>query len=311
MKISIVIATRNSEKTITKCLSSMMPDKDAGLIDEIIVIDGQSNDKTREIVQKYPVRLLDDIGNGVFSAFDTAWRKTKAEWIVFIDSDAYIENGFIPGLTTFFVDERIGILGCRAKGCGTGIIGKAINQWWEYHGDSLKIKKNKTPSNWKRLYYLVTGYSKSEQPNTSGPCYAVRRQCLEQVNGFSNWTFLYDKYPRLLYPGDIFLSQDVIDAGWMSRWWVDAPVFHHPPEKTRELLRQRIGWGQGDRELLRVMDAPIYKRLFPLIVRLGAPIWGAWFAFIYRNPVHIVLFPLAHFSWIIGFIGNKDKIETK
>ncbi|MDN5325262.1 MAG: hypothetical protein PWP02_981, partial [Thermosipho sp. (in: thermotogales)] len=58
-RVSIVIPVRNEEKHIEKCLKSLLendyPNK------EIIVVDGMSEDKTREIVKKFEnVKIIDN-----------------------------------------------------------------------------------------------------------------------------------------------------------------------------------------------------------------------------------------------------------
>ncbi|MBI5451878.1 glycosyltransferase, partial [Candidatus Gottesmanbacteria bacterium] len=47
-KISVAVATFNEEKNIGKCLESV-----ADWVDEIVVVDGSSTDKTVEIAKKY------------------------------------------------------------------------------------------------------------------------------------------------------------------------------------------------------------------------------------------------------------------
>ncbi len=58
--ISVIVPVRNSAKTIGDLLDSLMsleydPDKL-----EIVVVDGDSSDGTRKIVEEYPVLLVDE-----------------------------------------------------------------------------------------------------------------------------------------------------------------------------------------------------------------------------------------------------------
>ena len=48
--ISIVIPTFNSQKTLKKTFLSLFEGIEAGIIRELIVVDGGSTDKTKEIV---------------------------------------------------------------------------------------------------------------------------------------------------------------------------------------------------------------------------------------------------------------------
>jgi len=51
--ISIVIACRNEEKYISKCLGSIIAQDYPKDKLEILVVDGRSKDRTKEIIEKY------------------------------------------------------------------------------------------------------------------------------------------------------------------------------------------------------------------------------------------------------------------
>ena len=55
--ISIVIPTLNSQKTIKKTLVSLFEGIEAGIVRELIVVDGGSTDQTREIVEECGANL--------------------------------------------------------------------------------------------------------------------------------------------------------------------------------------------------------------------------------------------------------------
>jgi chlorobactene glucosyltransferase len=58
-KVSIIIAARNEEKYISKCLDSLLQQDYPNF--EIIVIDDSSSDSTSEIIQKYQIKNCDKI----------------------------------------------------------------------------------------------------------------------------------------------------------------------------------------------------------------------------------------------------------
>src|SRR3989338_954719 len=91
---SVEILTRNSEKTLGRCLESI---KD---FDDIIVLVGNSTDKTREIAARYGARILKqyDIDEPNIQIKDYAevrnkgLRLAKYDWFMFIDSDEYLSK---------------------------------------------------------------------------------------------------------------------------------------------------------------------------------------------------------------------------
>ncbi len=81
MKVSVVIPTLNEEKNIEKVLETLPSN-----IDEIIVVDGQSKDKTVEIAKRYGAKILyDDKGKG--SALRTGMDAATGDIVITMDAD--------------------------------------------------------------------------------------------------------------------------------------------------------------------------------------------------------------------------------
>ena len=89
MMISACIITKNEEKNIVRCLNSI---KD--IVDEIIVVDTGSNDKTINIAGKYTKKIYhykwsDDFAKARNFAID----KANGDYILFLDADEYFVQG--------------------------------------------------------------------------------------------------------------------------------------------------------------------------------------------------------------------------
>ena len=82
-KLSVVLATRNEEDNIRLCLDSV---KD--IADEIIVVDEQSTDKTREIAKKYGAKVIEVKHEPIFhKTKQRAIDATGGDWILQLDAD--------------------------------------------------------------------------------------------------------------------------------------------------------------------------------------------------------------------------------
>jgi len=81
--ISLVINTKNEEKNIKDCIKPLV-----GFVDEIIVVDMHSSDKTREIAKKLGAKvfLYKDVGY-VEPARNFAINKASSEWVLLLDAD--------------------------------------------------------------------------------------------------------------------------------------------------------------------------------------------------------------------------------
>jgi hypothetical protein len=203
----------------------------------------------------------------------------------------------------FRSDEQLGILGCLAKATANTPMERTIGQWWEYHGGKLGHIKEIKVSMINKMYYHATGFSNGKA-YTSGPCYIARHKCLDEIDGFSRWLYLYKISSGLLYPGDSLLSRDIANMKWEARWWTDAPVRHHPPENVKQLLKQRYGWGKGDGALLRISSVSRLGRITPVIARLAAPLLGIRLALRYRNWRQMMFLPMAQYAWISGYFAS-------
>jgi len=87
MKISALIHTKNSEKTVEQALVSV------NWADEIVVVDMHSSDRTVEICRKYTDRIysFDDVGY-VEPARNYGIEKTTGDWVIILDADEEIQE---------------------------------------------------------------------------------------------------------------------------------------------------------------------------------------------------------------------------
>ena len=93
MKISVVIPTRNEEGMIKEIIDGCRP-----YADELMVVDGHSTDKTREIAEAAGVKVILDNGKGKGAALRQAATVVTGDIIVFIDADGSHDPRDIPKL---------------------------------------------------------------------------------------------------------------------------------------------------------------------------------------------------------------------
>ena len=58
---------------------------------EIIIVDGMSTDKTRDLVQKYPVRLLLNERKNVAAARNLGVKNARGDLVAFTDGDCKVD----------------------------------------------------------------------------------------------------------------------------------------------------------------------------------------------------------------------------
>lgn len=91
-RISIIIPAYNCERTIEKCILSVINQSYSDW--ELILIDDGSMDKTREICKRYAdsirIFLYSQKNSGVSSARNLGIEKATGEYLVFVDSDDFL-----------------------------------------------------------------------------------------------------------------------------------------------------------------------------------------------------------------------------
>lgn len=103
MKISIITVCLNSEKTIEKTIQSVVGQKDADY--EYIVIDGNSTDRTLEIVrnyEKYIAVVVSEPDQGVYDAMNKGIGLATGDVIGIINGDDWYEPGIFKTIGCYF-----------------------------------------------------------------------------------------------------------------------------------------------------------------------------------------------------------------
>ena len=93
-EISVIIPVYNVEKYIARCLDSVINQTFKDI--EIICVDDCSPDNSKEIIKKYPVKLIErKINGGLSAARHTGLYEAEGRYIYFLDSDDWIAPDFL------------------------------------------------------------------------------------------------------------------------------------------------------------------------------------------------------------------------
>ena len=90
MRISVVLITLNEEVNLPRTLESVKPLVRDGL-DEIIVVDSGSTDRTLEIAQSYGARVFIEPWKGFAAQKNSAMEKASGDWVLQLDADESLE----------------------------------------------------------------------------------------------------------------------------------------------------------------------------------------------------------------------------
>lgn len=103
-KVTIIIPAYNAAKYIKDCLDSVFCQTYKNI--EVIVVDDGSTDNTAEIVKSYNnVFFLSKDNGGSSSARNYGVKHASGKYIIFIDSDDYIEKDYVSTLISYTNNE--------------------------------------------------------------------------------------------------------------------------------------------------------------------------------------------------------------
>ncbi len=117
-KISIVVPVYNAERTLRRCVEALLDQTYKNI--EIILVNDASSDGSFDIMQEYEtldtrVIAVDNLHGGVSHTRNTGIHRASGEYIMFCDSDDYVEPKWCETLFNqiFSNDAVLGMCGVR------------------------------------------------------------------------------------------------------------------------------------------------------------------------------------------------------
>ena len=117
--VSIVISTKNEERHIGACLDSIAAQDFPKDNLEVLVIDNNSNDRTKEIARKYGARVY-NYGPERSSQRNFGVAKAVGKYILYLDADMQLSKNVILDCLKKCEDDRIIALYIPERIIGTG-----------------------------------------------------------------------------------------------------------------------------------------------------------------------------------------------
>lgn len=102
--LSIIIPTMNEERSIGLVIDDIRKSLQPSLDFEILVIDTDSKDKTREIAASKGARVIDEPRRGYGRAYKTGFERAAGDIIATLDADMSYPADRIPGLLKILED---------------------------------------------------------------------------------------------------------------------------------------------------------------------------------------------------------------
>jgi len=108
LKFSIVIPAYNEERLLAECLRSLAELDYPRNKFEIILVNNNSTDRTREIAQSFiGVKTVDEPKQGYVHALSKGCREAKGEILVFTDADTMVQPDWLQQYEQAYLDSEV------------------------------------------------------------------------------------------------------------------------------------------------------------------------------------------------------------
>jgi len=193
--ISIIIPTLDEERYIGRILDALQKQTFSEF--EAIVVDGCSDDGTREIAEKYGfVRVINSSVRNVSYQRNLGAKEAKFERLLFLDADSHIGEDFLEKALKKIERKKLAIAGCYL------------------YPDSKSIFYKTAYFMFRKWIWFV---SKVKSPELNGTCLFSTKKLHDKIGGFDHEITFAEDYdysskasrfckPELLNPVKIYTS---------------------------------------------------------------------------------------------------------
>ncbi len=279
--VSIVIPVYNRPQEISECLEALLHLHYPADRQEIIVIDDGSTDHTREVVGRYPVKLIAREANrGQAAARNLGVQHARGEIIAFIDSDCVAKPEWLTELVPYFQDQRLGLVG--------GFVASYFQKTWLDRYESAA-----SPLNMGRSLVMADPSDLDFYVPTCN--LLVRKEAYLEVGGL-------DEARR--FGEDVDLCWKVRKRGYRQLYVPAGPVRHKHRSRLFNSAIQRFHYGTSEPELYA--SHPEVKKRLPW-QPAGVLFWTAIALGFFLQKSFLLL---AAVTWLGDFWAKKRAFPT-
>lgn len=276
IRASLIVLNYQGEDLIGPCIDSLQ--RDRGEFDEIIVVDNGSTDRSLEIIRSYDgVHVVELAKNTYIFGLNDGVAASSGEYVVFLNNDIVVEEGFTSGLVAGFDTPDIFAVCPRILDRHGGEQGARTGGYW--HSGLLfyaSLSHCDSPTD---CFFAVGGQS------------MFRRSMLNEIGSI-------DPLFWPMYHEDIELSYRAWKRGWRIRYTPAARVHHlgsatssrvFSPSELRSFVRQNeyltVWKDVTDIRLLVEHIALIPARLGAAVIKRDWPTLRGFYHAVRRFPL--------------------------
>ena len=233
--VSIIIPVYNVEQYLDQCMETVLGQTYFNL--DIILVDDGSKDKSSKMCDEYAaqdkrVQILHKENGGLISAWMAGVNNAFGEYLVFVDSDDWIEKNMVEELVQYATGSSAEII------CSNYIIEKTEKQ------QSIKIKQFMKPGIYERddlereLFPVILGMEE-RRIHCSRCMKLISKELIQKNMQYVNAEVTMGEDLNIMFPAMIDAKRIVIlEEGFFYHYrFVDASMVHKYNPKLHEKIR--------------------------------------------------------------------------
>ena len=247
--VAIIIPTLNEEKYIARCLDSVIGQSYPFDKVEVLVIDGKSNDRTEDIVNKYHekfqnIRIIRNPKKIQSIAFNIGVENTSASCVIRLDAHAVYHKDYIKHIVEGLQDKTYGNVGGR---------------WIMQAQKKSLISESNAIINQMRFAiggadFRVTNEKKEVETVPFG---GFRREVIEEIGGMN---------PKLPRGEDNEYNRRILDAGYKILFDPRIIATYYARPDLKSMLKQMYANGFSIGVLLHCYRSAVgIRHLIPFL----------------------------------------------
>ncbi|MEK7450375.1 MAG: glycosyltransferase [Patescibacteria group bacterium] len=233
--VSAIITTRNEESNIDACLRSITAQSYGNI--EIIVVDNNSQDKTKKIANKY-TKLVFDKGPERSAQRNFGAQRAKGDYLLFLDADMVLTPKVIEECVNKISNQAIGGIIIPEESYGVGFWAKVKTYERSFYvGDqtieAVRFYPKKVFNELGKFDETITGpedWDLSDRVSKKFDIGRIRSFILHNEGKLSLWKLLKKKY-YYAKGARSYISKNKLSTFSPKTIFFLRPVFYKDPKK--------------------------------------------------------------------------------
>lgn len=270
--ISVVVCVKNGEQILERALISVVKNRPF----EIIIVDGNSTDRTLEIAKKYTDKIYSDGGKGLAYARQIGVDNSQGEYIAFIDSDTELPNEDIFASMLRELKEQ---------------------NWVAIHSQLIDPRCDKRYWEKGEDFHWKMQFNKVGERRYLGTIVCLI--CREVIQKYKFDSF----FKGAAEDGDFY--HRIGNEGY--KFGVSSTVaYHYHRASFRQFISQRIWYGKGNaRAIVK------HKSVTLVFAPLGIALYGTWLCVRYRAIIFIPFYHIWALALFWGTLSGLVEVVNK